>query len=151
MIEYRLASEKDLSGITELEKILFSDSWTQDSLSQFFHTPFARCYVGVLDEKVICYALCTLILGEGEILRIGTLPEYRRQGLAKKLLSLYFEDARKDRATKIFLEVREQNLAARTLYESVGFSLSGRRKAYYSSPKEDAVLYQIEPNKELKL
>ncbi len=148
MIEYRKTSEEDKAQIARLETILFSDPWSEEPLSQFLSSPFAKGYVGICQEKVVCYALCTHIAGEGEVLRIGTLPEYRRQGMAKKLLSLYFEDAKQEGANTLFLEVREQNLAARRLYEAIGFEQIGTRKHYYSNPKEDAVLYQIQLNKE---
>jgi ribosomal-protein-alanine N-acetyltransferase len=42
----------------------------------------------------------------------------------------------------VFLEVRESNAAARTLYENAGFEQTGRRRSYYTSPLEDAILYR---------
>jgi ribosomal-protein-alanine N-acetyltransferase len=42
----------------------------------------------------------------------------------------------------VFLEVRESNSAARTLYEKAGFEATGLRKSYYANPVEDAVLYR---------
>ena len=46
-------------------------------------------------------------------------------------------------ASRILLEVRESNLAARRLYEKHGFRESGRRPKYYSNPIEDAILYTL--------
>ena len=43
----------------------------------------------------------------------------------------------------MFLEVRESNAAARTLYEKAGFEQTGRRHSYYTSPLEDAILYRL--------
>jgi len=49
--------------------------------------------------------------------------------------------ARQANSDAIFLEVRESNTGARRLYEEFGFRETGRRKAYYTNPSEDAVLY----------
>jgi ribosomal protein S18 acetylase RimI-like enzyme len=72
---------------------------------------------------------------EREILNIAVGPEFRRQGVARCLLVKELS-----RGGIHFLEVRESNLAARTLYERQGFETVGRRKAYYESPREAAIL-----------
>ena len=53
-----------------------------------------------------------------------------------------FDICEEKKVSDIFLEVREGNTAARRLYEKLGFSEISRRKAYYSSPVEDAVIMQ---------
>jgi ribosomal-protein-alanine N-acetyltransferase len=50
--------------------------------------------------------------------------------------------ARETNSSSIFLEVRESNAAARTLYELASFEQTGRRKSYYTNPAEDAILYR---------
>ena len=51
--------------------------------------------------------------------------------------------AQSEGATAIFLEVRESNHAARSLYEKWAFSESGRRPRYYTQPEEDAIVYRL--------
>jgi ribosomal-protein-alanine N-acetyltransferase len=51
--------------------------------------------------------------------------------------------ARETNSDSVFLEVRESNVAARSLYEKAGFEQEGRRKSYYTNPMEDAVLYRL--------
>jgi ribosomal-protein-alanine N-acetyltransferase len=51
--------------------------------------------------------------------------------------------AKRTNSTSVFLEVRESNTAARTLYERAGFEQSGRRESYYTNPPEDAILYRF--------
>jgi len=53
------------------------------------------------------------------------------------------EQARREQARRVHLEVRESNTAARKLYERWGFREVGRRKSYYSGPPEDALLLEI--------
>ena len=79
---------------------------------------------------------------EWELENIVVASRVRRKGLGKRLLDALLERARETNSAGIFLEVRESNAAARTLYERARFEISGRRKSYYADPPEDAVLYR---------
>jgi len=80
---------------------------------------------------------------EWEIENVIVSEVVRRRGFGARLLREFLALARGQHATKIFLEVRESNLAARRLYEKSGFSQSGRRHSYYQEPKEDAIVYHL--------
>ena len=67
---------------------------------------------------------------EEELLLIAVRPPYRQSGLGAKLLDYLAESARERGAERLFLEMRENNPAAR-LYNAAGFAPIGRRKAYY--------------------
>ena len=67
----------------------------------------------------------------------------RRQGMGSRLLQALIAEARRQRAARILLEVRQSNAGACTFYEKFGFALDGRRKSYYSNPVEDALLYSV--------
>ncbi|MGB4093545.1 MAG: ribosomal protein S18-alanine N-acetyltransferase [Ruminococcus flavefaciens] len=73
----------------------------------------------------------------GEILTVATAPEYRRKGIARKLLTEFFSLI-PDETETIALEVRQSNTAAIALYESFGFEKAGVRKRFYRAPVEDA-------------
>ncbi len=66
----------------------------------------------------------------------------RRHGVATQLLGALLEHVHAETGSAIFLEVRESNQPARRLYSKAGFQETGLRKNYYSSPREDAVLYR---------
>lgn len=83
------------------------------------------------------------IAAEWELENIVIVPAERRRGLANQLLEVLVAAARSTNSESLFLEVRESNLAARSLYEKAGFQLTGSRKSYYSNPPEDAVLYHL--------
>jgi len=80
---------------------------------------------------------------EWELENIAVAPEARRSGLGMQLLNALLTRARETNSQSVFLEVRESNAAARALYEKVGFRQTGRRKAYYTGPPEDAILYHL--------
>ena len=68
---------------------------------------------------------------ECEILTLGTAPSLRRQGLARQLLALGAQEAHIRAARTMFLEVADTNQAALALYSTAGFTVVGRRPAYY--------------------
>ncbi|HUE52216.1 MAG TPA: ribosomal protein S18-alanine N-acetyltransferase [Terriglobales bacterium] len=78
---------------------------------------------------------------EWELENIVVAPEVRGTGIGKKLMDTLLVQARQTSSDAVLLEVRESNAAARRLYEKLGFRETGRRKAYYANPGEDAVLY----------
>ena len=67
---------------------------------------------------------------------------FQREGIGRRLLEELMSRARETGADALFLEVRESNTAARSLYEQVGFEPTGRRKSYYKEPQEDGILYR---------
>jgi len=76
-----------------------------------------------------------------ELENIVVAPTFRRMGIGEKLVDALLVQAQHANSGAVFLEVRESNTAARGLYETLGFRETGRRKAYYANPSEDAVLY----------
>ncbi len=81
---------------------------------------------------------------EWEIENIAIAGPARRRGLGTRLLGEFLDRVRRRGAGAVFLEVRESNRAARTLYERWAFIEDGRRKRYYQNPEEDAVLYRLD-------
>lgn len=77
---------------------------------------------------------------EGEIMNVAVRKEYRRKGVAGKLMKELLSRAEKRGAARFILEVREGNLPAIRLYESLGFLHAGRRRNFYSDPAEDALI-----------
>ena len=71
-------------------------------------------------------------------------PDYRRQGIAEGLILALIADLKARGSRCLTLEVRDSNASARALYEKLGFSEIGRRKNYYRSPKEDALILRKE-------
>lgn len=73
----------------------------------------------------------------GEVLTLAVEPNFRRNGIARKLLDAFFELVPSE-TENIALEVRCSNTAAITLYESFGFEKAGVRRRFYQNPDEDA-------------
>jgi ribosomal-protein-alanine N-acetyltransferase len=83
------------------------------------------------------FALLRVTLDEAEVLTIATAPEHRRKGLARAVLAQAETAVQALGAAVIFLEVAEDNDAARALYAQAGYAQIGRRPGYYL-PKDAA-------------
>jgi ribosomal-protein-alanine N-acetyltransferase len=84
------------------------------------------------------------MLDEAELRNLAVAPEWRRRGIAKALLHEAHRRLRETGIANVYLEVRYSNMAARNLYQSLGYcSLSSRRR-YYRQPVEDAETMSIE-------
>jgi ribosomal protein S18 acetylase RimI-like enzyme len=81
-------------------------------------------------------ALRSLGAGEWELLQVEVQEGFRRRGLARALLAAALEGT-------VFLEVRASNAGAIALYSTLGFAITGRRRDYYSAPREDALVMEL--------
>ena len=85
-------------------------------------------------EAVDGFILIRTAAGEAEILTLAVRPSARRRGLGADLLAKGLVLALAGGAGRLFLEVAEDNLAARALYARAGFAEAGRRRGYYARP-----------------
>jgi ribosomal-protein-alanine N-acetyltransferase len=83
------------------------------------------------------FALIRVTLDEAELLTIATAPPHRRKGLARHVLAQAETRAKDAGAQTMFLEVAEDNSAARALYSHAGYAQVGHRPGYYL-PKDAA-------------
>lgn len=128
-----------LKQIALLEKVCFSTPWSEQSLCDA-HKTGTRFFVAVDSEKVLGYVGISVILDEGYITNVAVFPEYRKKGVATALLLKLFELASEKKLSFISLEVRESNQNAISLYNKLGFLQEGKRKNFYTSPTEDALI-----------
>jgi ribosomal-protein-alanine acetyltransferase len=92
----------------------------------------------------LCGFLCAKkVADEWETENVAVAAEFLRRGVARTLIHDLIRRAESKSVSAILLEVRESNLPARRLYEKHGFREVGRRRGYYQSPVEDAILYSL--------
>jgi len=99
--------------------------------------------VDEISEGVAGYAVALTVLDESEILNIAVDPAMRGRGLGGRLLDAAIAEVAGRGAVAAFLEVRESNSAARELYRSRGFEELSRRRGYYRTPVEDALVLRL--------
>lgn len=143
MLEFEIKSmlECHLEEVASLEKMCFSVPWSKASLKEEIDNENANFLVAVAEnQKVLGYVGLNFVLDEGYITNIAVFPQYRGNGIAKKLLETLVEFAQNKNFKFISLEVRKSNISAISLYKSLEFLAVGTRKNFYSYPKENAVI-----------
>lgn len=130
-----------LDDILLMEQQCFSVPWTHEQLMAQL-SDFMHIFLAAEDEngRAVGYAGLMYVLDEGYISNVAVSPDRRREGIADMLLTELYERAKAKKLSFLTLEVRESNIPAQSLYKKHGYTEVGRRKAYYSWPKEDAVL-----------
>jgi ribosomal-protein-alanine acetyltransferase len=113
--------------------------WPPESYAKLAESPGGLVLVCEGGGLPIGFLAARQAADEAEILNIGVHRDFRRKGVASALLLAALDEFRRSASSRVFLELRESNLPARTLYNRHGFVPSGRRKAYYQHPIEDAV------------
>jgi ribosomal-protein-alanine N-acetyltransferase len=117
--------------------------WSEQRYQAVFQpgTPDRVLWV-VEDEGAIRgFLVARFAAAECELENLVISVANRRRGFGLQLIQSLIAAARQRNVEQILLEARESNLAARALYEKVGFEVKGQRKAYYSHPEEDALLF----------
>ncbi|MBU2714110.1 ribosomal protein S18-alanine N-acetyltransferase [Zooshikella sp. WH53] len=134
----------NLDAVLGNETEAYSHPWTKgiflDCLQSGYH-----CNVLYIQQKVVGHSVLMSVADEAHLLNITIAPCFQRQGLGHYLLNILIARAKHLNATMMFLEVRESNYAAITLYQRAGFNEVGIRKDYYPLAKgrENAVLMAL--------
>lgn len=132
---------EQLDDILLMERQCFSVPWTLEQLAAQLSDSM-HIFLAAEDENgsAIGYVGLMYVLDEGYISNVAVSPSRRREGIADMLLAELYARAKEKKLSFLTLEVRESNIPARSLYKKHGYTEVGRRKGYYSLPKEDAVL-----------
>ena len=133
-ITIRPARIEDIDEVYQIEQKSFPQPWSYDLLRQEFFYPLSRQLAATTSsEKIVGYLLWRIDFSgaEGHILDLAVHPDFRRQKIGSDLLSRAIGMMKTENVSRIFLEVREDNLAARKLYEKFGFQFIQRRPNYY--------------------
>ena len=135
---------EDMAAVAELEKAVFPDAWSEKAIQETYDQPHTLILTAFEDKKLVGYVILYLTLEDAEIARIAVDEAYRRQKVASKILRELKLLCADNGISKLLLEVRESNEAARSFYEEMGFTTDGVRKNYYTMPVEHAVLMSLE-------
>ncbi len=138
-VRLRSAVQSDLEELVELEAMAFDDPWPALSVAPMLDDPKALVLVAA-DGVLAGYVAFSLSVGEAELLRLAVRPSHRRRGIGRRLGQEGLAQVERAGFQRVFLEVREANRDARSLYSSLGFEQIGRRSAYYQDGSDALVL-----------
>lgn len=124
-----------------LHAACFPASWDDGAFAQFLGAPGALVLLAApgADASPQGLLVTRIAADEAELIALGVVPAYRRQGMARALLLAAMTALRQAGAKRLFLEVEDGNEAALGLYRSLGAVPVGRRPRYYAHGADAAI------------
>lgn len=130
-----------LDAVSQLEDECFAHPWSKNSLEDYLNNPSAYFFVALTDSMdVVGYIGTYIVCDEAYITNVAVTTEYRGRKVGKELVLRAVDNAKKNGASFISLEVRPSNTPAVSLYKSLDFITDGIRPDFYRDPKEDALI-----------
>lgn len=143
--------QQALQAVANIETLVQpEDPWTEQTLAEMLAQDSTHIMIVYkpeeeADYKIVGYCLYQVVFEQAEILRIGTHPDYQRQGIASQLFATLNNELINNKVESLLLEVRADNAPALALYERQGFVVIHKRKSYYQllhRPAIDALIMQ---------
>ena len=131
-----------LEAVAAIEAMIqLQEPWSNQTLNELLEQDSIQLMlvINTANYEVIGYCLYQVLFERAEILRIGTHPDYQRQGIASKIFKKLNEVLKNQAVEALLLEVRADNTAAIALYEQQGFTMIHRRKGYYQLGLQSAI------------
>ena len=140
---YRKWKFEDNIRIAEIEKDCFPDPWSNQMLADAFLSGNFSGLVAEENGEIAGFIAVKYCLDEGEINIVAVKEKYRRKGVASALMKKEEDLLKKTGVEKLYLEVRESNAAAQSLYEKLGYKYSGTRKNYYGGTENALIMSKV--------
>ena len=146
LVTKTLELEQKIQAVANIESLVQPhDAWTEQTLVEMLVQDSMHMLIVYKQEdkadnnKVIGYCLYQVVFEQAEILRIGTHPDYQRQGIASQIFVQLNEELISNHVESLLLEVRADNVSAIALYEQQAFAVIHKRKDYYQVPHQPAI------------
>src|SRR5438046_8706865 len=130
----------DIDAVHEIERVSFTTPWPAYAFEQeLTANRLARYVVARSGLTVVGFGGVWLMVDEAHVTTIGVHPDWRRQGVGRRLLVALIDLSEELHASRVTLEVRASNLGAQALYAELGLEVAGRR-SHYTDDGEDALV-----------
>jgi ribosomal-protein-alanine N-acetyltransferase len=151
IIDFRPLTLADLAAIERIERRAYPTPWSRSMFAGEIAKQSSIC-LGAVDEdegdRLVGYLIISRYADAWHIMNVAVDEDYRRRGIATRLLNRLFELTSTDDRRGYTLEVRVSNDHAIKLYESLGFVSRGVRRGYYTDNREDALIMWKDPIRE---
>ena len=137
-ISLRPIAPTDAALLAALHKQGFHEAWDERAFATLMATPGMFGAIAGTDQPQ-GFILCRKAADEAEVLTLFVPEAFRRHGVATALIDRVAAEAALDKVAALYLEVADDNDAARALYAKCGFTEVGRRPRYYQA-KVDALM-----------
>jgi ribosomal-protein-alanine N-acetyltransferase len=146
-VDVRRLSLHDLDAIERIENAVYPTPWSRSMFAGELAKP-SSLSLGGFDPhsgRLVAYLVVSRYVDAWHIMNLAVNPDWRRLGVASRLLDELFELTGNDPRRGYTLEVRVSNTTAIALYEHFGFESSGVRRGYYTDNREDALIMWKDP------
>lgn len=133
----------DTEAVSLLERQIFTQPWSRQGFLYALEGE-NLFFVVQKESKIVAYCGMYCAADEGEIVNVAVKEDCRQEGIGRKMLSELLAAAKDAGIQTIVLEVRTSNQAAIHLYETLGFTICGRRKDFYEQPREDGYVMLLQ-------
>jgi len=138
LVKIEKASIDDLDRLCEIEMKCFeTEAFTKQQIAYLITDSNSVILVSRVKDEIVGFIIGKTYMDKkpaaGQILTIDVSPKHRRKGIGQRLLHK-IEKTLKDKGVKIcYLEVRENNFVALSLYQKLGYKRVGRLENYYGN------------------
>jgi ribosomal-protein-alanine N-acetyltransferase len=149
-VEFRKLKIRDLNTIEQIERSSYPTPWSRSMFAGELAKPSSICLgaVNADTNQLVGYLIISRYVDAWHVMNIAIADDYRRRGIATRLMERLFEVTSGDGRRGYTLEVRVSNEAAIRLYEGLGFRARGVRRGYYTDNREDALIMWKDPVRE---
>ncbi len=135
---FTIGTLQQIDEIAYLEQQCFhKEAWNISQIENTIQSKFQKVLLLKSENLTIGYCIIQLIDGEAELERIGILPIYQKHGYAKWLLN---QSLKYYQIERCFLEVKDSNSSAISLYQKCGFKMIAKRLNYYSDGSDALIM-----------
>ena len=141
-LELRSLEESHVPQVSALERICYPNPWSEPFVQSEFEKEISFRPAVFSGDTVAAYSFNYVVTDELHILNLAVNPDFRKLGLARRLLAAILYYAAKEGVCYAGLEVRVGNMVARRLYSEFNFAPVSVRRNYYSDNGEDALVLE---------
>ena len=137
-----------LNDCIDLDQKSLNGLWTKSQWRKELTDPKRIC-LGIIEletKKLLGICSAWLVIDELHITFIAVHPKYQRKGLGRFLLTDLIKRSKSLQTNHIYLEVKNNNEAAKAFYKSMGFKTVGNRFNFYKDGSDALLLYKESNN-----
>lgn len=136
--------KENIPEIAKLERLYFSQPWSEKAFLDAITGGNSYFVAAKTPENLIAgYGGMYFAAGEGYIYNIAVKKEFRGQKIGQAIIQKLIDYSLEKNLEFLSLEVRESNIPAINLYKKMNFKIMGKRRDFYSLPKEDAFIMTL--------